>query len=171
VVLTPVADAHVSSAYPDTNFGTAATLYVGSQSTSATGRALFRFDLGAIPPGATLAGASFRAYLVSTSTSPPSLYVEARQILKTWTETGAGSVTWNNQPGTVSIGKTNPVGTALTYYDWEVTGLVQDWRSGVANYGLELMSTTEGTVGWRGFASRESVSPPYPPRLVISYWP
>jgi hypothetical protein len=171
VVLTPVADAYVFSTAADTNYGTAPTLYVGSQTVSATGRALFRFDLGAIPPGATLTGASFHAYLVSTSPSPPSLYVEARQILKPWIEKGTGSVTWNNQPGTASIGKSNGVGTAPAYYDWEVTGLVQDWLSGVANYGLELMSTTEGTVGWRGLASRESVSPPYPPRLVISYWP
>jgi hypothetical protein len=55
---------------------------------------------------------------------------------------------------------------------WDVTGLVQTWVNGAANHGLALMSKNETTLGWRGFASKESsVSPPSPPRLVVSYRP
>ncbi len=45
VTLTAVADAYILSSTATTNYGTAPTLYVGSQSTSPTGRALSRADL------------------------------------------------------------------------------------------------------------------------------
>jgi hypothetical protein len=112
--------------------------------------------------------ADFQAALVQTSTSPPTLDVELKRVNDPWTEAG---VTWNTQPGTASIGKVNGVGVAMDYYDWDVTGLGQDWIDGTANNGLALWSYTEATFGWRGFASRESVSPPSQPRLVVTYQP
>ena len=84
ITLYAVADAYVYSAAPATNYGAATTLYVGSQSTSATGRALFRFDLSAIPAGATVLSASFKAYLVQTSASPATLDVELKRIDAPW---------------------------------------------------------------------------------------
>jgi len=167
VVLTPIADAYISYAARDTNYGTAPTLYVGKSETS-IGRSLFRFDLSSITAGSTVISATFQAYLVATSTTPPWLDVELMQVDDPWKEL---KVTWNTQPGTTSIGKVNGVGTAVGTYDWDVTGLAQSWLDGTANNGLALWSHAETTFGWRGFASRESASPPSPPRLTIAYRP
>jgi len=168
VILTPVADAYIYSAAPTTNYGTATTLYVGSQSTSATGRALFRFDLSVIPTGATLLNADFQAALVQTSSSPATLDVELKRIDTSWQE---DEVTWSTSLSYTGANNVTGVGTALGYYSWEVTSLVQTWVNGATNNGLALMSKNESTLGWRGFASRESVSPPSPPRLVVTYRP
>ncbi len=167
IILPPIADAYISYAAPGTNYGTAPTLYAGKNETS-IGRSLFQFALSGIPAGSTVISATFQAYLVASSTTPPSLDVELKRVNDPWTEAG---VTWNKQPGTTSIGKVNGVGAAMGYYDWDVTGLVQDWIDGTTNNGLALWSYPETTFGWRGFASRESVSPPSPPRLVITYRP
>ncbi|MGD8966322.1 MAG: DNRLRE domain-containing protein, partial [Anaerolineae bacterium] len=167
VVLNPVADAYVSYAAPDTNYGAAATLYVGKSETT-IGRSLFQFDLSDIPAGSTVISASFEAYLLAFSTSPPLLDVELKQVDDPWVEL---KVTWNTQPGTASIGKVNGVGVAMGTYDWDVAGLVQGWLDGTANHGLALWSDKESIFGWRGFASLQSVSPPSPPRLAIAYRP
>jgi hypothetical protein len=168
VSLPIIADSYVYSAAPSTNYGAATTLYVGSQSTSAIGRALFRFDLGSIPVGATVLSASFQAYLVQTSSSPATLDVELKRIDAPWQEM---IVTWSTQPGYTGANNVLSVGMTLGYYSWDVTSLVQTWVSGATNNGLALMSKNESTIGWRGFASRESTSPPNPPRLVITYRP
>jgi hypothetical protein len=167
ITLNPVADAYVYSASPTTNYGTAPTLYVGSQSTSATGRALLRFDLSSIPAGSTVQSASFQAYLVQTSSSPATLDVELKRIDAPWQE---GTVTWNTQPGYTGANNVIGVGKTMGYYSWDVASLVQTWVNGNPNYGLALMSKNESTLGWRGFASRESTAPPpNPPRPVVTY--
>jgi hypothetical protein len=166
ITLYAVADAYVYSAAPTTNYGTASTLYVGSQSASAIGRALFLFDLSTIPAGATVQSASFQAYLTQTSSSPTTLDVELKRIDAPWQEM---AVTWNTQPGYTGANNVIGVGKTPAYYSWDVTSLVQTWVNGTPNRGLALMSKNESTLGWRGFASRESTSPPNPPRLVINY--
>jgi len=166
VSLPIIADSYVYSAAPTTNYGSAPTLYVGSQSTSATGRALFRFDLSAIPAGATVLSASFEAYLVQASSSPPTLDVELKRVDAPWQEM---VVVWNTQPGYTGANNVIGVGTGLAYYSWDVTSLVQTWVNGAADNGLALLSKNETTIGWRGFASRESTPPPNPPRLMVTY--
>jgi len=169
ITLTPVADAYILSSSASTNYGTATTLYVGSQTTSSTGRALFRFDLKAIPAGATVQSATFQAYLMQSSPSPALLDVELKRIDALWQEM---IVTWASQPGYTGANNVEGIDTTPGYYEWDVTSLVQTWVNGNPNNGLALMSKNEGTViGWRGFASKESVSPSSPPRLVVTYRP
>ena len=165
LVLTPVADAYVSSADPTTNYGSAPVLYVGRTGSTQIGRALFRFDLSSLPAGATVLSATFQANLVSNPVPPPTMTVELKRIVTSW---GELSVTWNNQP---TYTGSNPliVGPALGYYDWDVLALVQAWRSGTPNYGLALLSQDEAISAYRGFASKEHGGPP--PRLVIIYEP
>ena len=164
--LNPVADAYVYSAAPATNYGAAPTLYVGSQSTSATGRALFRFDLSSIPAGAMVQSATFQTYVVQSSSSPTTLDVELKRVDASWQEM---VVSWNTQPGYTGANNVLGVGKSLGYYSWDVTSLVQTWVNGAPNRGLALMSKNETTLGWRGFTSRESTSPLNPPRLVLDY--
>lgn len=168
VVLAPVADTYVYSAAPTTNYGAAATLYVGSQSASAVGRALFRFDLSGIPSGATVQSAVFQAYLAQTSASPALLDVELKRSDASWQEM---TVIWASQPPYTGAANVLGVGLAPGYYEWNVASLVQTWVGGAANNGLALVSKNESAIGWRGFASRESSAPPDPPRLVVVYRP
>lgn len=122
VTLDAVVDAYVYSANPAANYGAATTLYVGSQSTSATGRALFRFDLSSIPAGATVLSASFQAYLAQTSSSPAILDVELKRIDAPWQEM---VVAWSTQPGYTGANNVIGVGTTLSYTSWDVTSLAQ----------------------------------------------
>jgi opacity protein-like surface antigen len=165
ITLLPVADAYISSANPSQNYGTVTILYAGSLTSGSIERALFRFELGSIPPGSIVENASFQAYLVKGSPSPAVLDVELKRVDVSWDE---GSVTWKTLLTYTGASLVLGVGTASAYYAWDVTGLVQSWVAGAPNRGLALMSKNEGTPGYRGFASRESVSPAYPPRLIIT---
>jgi hypothetical protein len=166
VSLTPVADTYIYSSTPTTNYGSATTLYSGNQSASATGRALFRFYLSGIPTGATVTSASFRASLAQTSATAASLNIELRRIDTAWQE---ATVNWSTPLSYTGANNVTGVGTAPGYYSWNVTGLVQAWVNGGANNGLALISQSEGTLGWRGFLSRESAVSK--PALVITYQP
>jgi hypothetical protein len=165
--LAPVADTYIYSTAPTTNYGSATTLIVGTQS-AGTGRALFRFNLSAIPSGATVLSASFNAYVVSGSTTPVTQDVELKRIDTAWVES---SVVWGAPLTYTGASNVLGVGTAASYATWDVTSLVQWWVNGNTNNGLALMSKNEAIVGWRGFASKESTSPLNPPWLNISYRP
>jgi hypothetical protein len=139
-----VADAYIYSANPTQNYGSATDLYVGSQTASTANRALFRFDLSSLPTDAIVDSASFQAYLTLSGT-PATLSVSVHRINVDWAES---SVNWSNQPPVTSIDKSNGVGTTPQYYGWDVMDLAQTWvENPAANFGLELRSETEGTVG------------------------
>jgi len=96
------------------------------------------------------------------------LDVELKRIDVPWQEM---IVTWNTPLGYTGANNVTGVGLAPGYASWDVTSLVQSWVSGATNHGLALMSKNESTLGWRGFASKESASPPNPPWLVVIYRP
>ena len=163
----PVADSYVYSASPTQTHGSDTILYVGSPSAGAAERALFRFDLSSLPTDAVVDSAVFRAYMTQAPSSPPMvLNIGVYRITAAWSEP---SVHWSNQPPAASIGKSTGVSMTLQYYDWDIADLAQVWVSSPgSNFGLELCSESEGTFGWRGFASREN-SPATRPQLVIEY--
>ena len=167
LALTPVADAYIASNTPTTNYGGAALLYTGNLS-GTVGRSLYRFDLSAIPLGATVLSAGFQVYRVQGSAAPATQDVELKRIDTAWTE---GTVNWNTALGYTGANNVLGVDAAPAYYTWDVTSLVQTWVNGSANNGLALHSKNEAIAGWRGFASRESVAPANPPKLLISYRP
>lgn len=161
-----IADTYIYSASPTQTHGSATMLYVGSQTTGDAGRALFRFNLASLPTNAIVDSATFQTYMSSTSSIPPVLSVGVYRINAEWAE---HAVHWVNQPPAVPIGAVAGVSKTLQYYAWEVAALAQVWVNNPAsNFGLELRSETEGTVGWRGFASREAVLA-IRPQLVIEY--
>ena len=166
-----VADAYISVVAPMANYGSAPTLGVGRQSERTLDRSLLRFDLSSVPAEATVLSASFRAYLVQSSSTPPTLNVELKQINTAWEEM---TVTWNTPLDYTGMDNVLAVGMAAGYYSWDVTSLVQTWLSSDAgsNYGLALWSEDEDLLGWRGFASKENtLDPPQPPQLDVTYLP
>lgn len=167
ILLTPIADAYIRSDTPTINYGSAPTLFVGTQFVTMTARSLYRFDLSSIPAGATIVTATFQSF--ATVFSPPpttTMDIELKRIDVAWTE---ATVNWLT-PLTYT-GANNVVGVGLTptYYSWDVTSLVQTWVNGAVNHGLALSSKNEALIIYRGFNSKESGGPP--PRLLISYQP
>jgi len=167
ILLTPIADAYIRSDTPTLNYGSAPTLFVGTQFVTLTARSLYHFDLSAIPAGATIVSATFQSF--ATVFSPPpttTVDIELVRVDATWSEM---TVNWLT-PLTYT-GANNVVGVGLTpaYYSWDVTSLIQTWVDGAVNNGLALISKNELWLVYRGFNSKESGGPP--PRLLISYRP
>jgi 2',3'-cyclic-nucleotide 2'-phosphodiesterase (5'-nucleotidase family) len=130
--LAPVADAQVASGRPDTNYGTTTNIYLQS---SASGygneRGWLRFDLSAIPAGATIASASLDLWCWKAS--GPVLDTEVHGgDSDAWLEAGAGAITWNNQPtfGGVLATQTLAATSANLWYSWDVSAFVaQKWAA------------------------------------------
>ena len=57
-----------------------------------------------------------------------------------------------------------------TWSYWTLTGMVQDWADGAANYGIQLRSADEADSGsWRRFRSANYTTGGYAPKLVVNY--
>jgi hypothetical protein len=166
-MLTPIADAYIRSDTPTINYGSAPTLFVGTQFVTLTTRSLYRFDLSSIPAGATIVSATFQSFATVFSPLPTTTVdIELVRVDATWSEM---TVNWLT-PLTYT-GANNVLGVGLTpsYYSWNVTSLVQTWVAGALNHGLALLNKNEAWLVYRGFNSKESGGPP--PRLLISYRP
>jgi len=136
------ADSYVYSVSPTQTHGSDTILYVGSPSSGAAERALFRFDLSSLPTDAIVDSAVFRAYMTQAPSSPPLvLNIGVYRITAAWNEP---SVHWSNQPPAASIGKSTGVSMTVQYYDWDIPDLAQVWVSNPGNnFGLELRSESD----------------------------
>jgi hypothetical protein len=78
-------------------------------------------------------------------------------------------VTWASQPLPGNVYAATDVGTAMTWYRWEVTELVEAWANEtLANYGVVIIGDERVQERERAFHSRETATGYYP-RLVIDY--
>lgn len=91
--LTPVADTTLRSSVPDVNLGGDSALLVGVSAIEPfiINRALLKFDLAALPPDATVTGATLTLKVTRTSQAPASY--ELHRVLRAWEEMQA---TWNS---------------------------------------------------------------------------
>jgi hypothetical protein len=79
------------------------------------------------------------------------------------------TVTWNTEPEWTPVDKTTTVGSELTWYDWEITEVVQNWVNGVFdNDGVEIIGDEAVQQRERAFYSRETLTDFYP-RLIVAY--
>ncbi|MHB1318960.1 MAG: Kelch repeat-containing protein [Anaerolineae bacterium] len=167
-VLYAEADATVDSVTPSTNYGSATTLIVSFDS-PATRCVLLRFDLGAIPAGATIVQATLTLRAVSSSGASP-VTVGLYDISTPWTES---TVTWSapwvlDRPDITGYIAETDVGASGTYA-WEgLESAVQYWLAG-PNYGAGLCgSSATGTLAYsRTFDSDESTGTR--PALYVTY--
>lgn len=162
----PVADTFIYGNQPDTNYGDYLYMVEGFQSDTLNPALvpLVRFDLSAIPNGATINFATFGAYL-EASGGWESVTVGLAPLTASWEEM---TVTANNAPAVGAEYATQTVGsTSDTWYTWDVTSLVQEWHAGVTdNYGFALYSGPPSHS--RRFTTREGAQPPY---LLVDYTP
>jgi hypothetical protein len=184
---TAVADASVRQGSATSNFGTATTNNVATQS-GQNRRLYIRFDLTqcnpAIPSSATVRLATLRMYV--TALPVVCRTVDVFRVTATWTES---AITWNNQPfgtainnpasgsavDTFAVG--TPVGcgnrTANTYTTGGVvTSSVASFLAGTqTNFGWMLRDDVEGsaTTYTQTYAAKDLGTAAQAPQLVITY--
>jgi hypothetical protein len=162
--LEPVADTQIASTSPNANFGGTPLLRVGNAL-----RSLLRFDLSALPVGATVTSAVLYLNLDSNGAG---LLTGAYQITADWAE---GTATWANTGGggtfaVLPVATATFSSTAAIWTKWVLPpALIHEWRDGVSpNYGL-LLKPTLVAVGTSISRSRNHPSAAVHPRLVIKY--
>ena len=179
LTLEPTQDTYIKLKDPALNYGVAPQMIVDRESTDLQ-RALLQFDLGAIPPGATLVDAALE---LNCTQIGGRLNIGVYEVLESWSEGGgngtAGAANWNQrQPGlpwTTAGGSHNT--TAEDLYElnstgrhsWDVGALVALWHSGSrTNHGFMVASPDGGGNRTATYDSREGTVPPL---LRISYLP
>jgi 2',3'-cyclic-nucleotide 2'-phosphodiesterase (5'-nucleotidase family) len=179
LTLEPAADAQVASGNPATNYGTTNNLFVQSALTANSSfgdeRSWLRFDLSAIPAGATITSARLDLYQWRTSNgNGGNLVVDLHgSSTDSWVESGTGGITWNSQPAydAVSLGsKTLVAGTAATY-GWDITSFIQAEYAGDKLASMVVKPRTEATANTFTFAfdSREWGTASQRPKLVVEF--
>jgi hypothetical protein len=141
---TIVADASVSAAHPNLNFGALSNLYVGSGNTT-----LIQFDLSSLPAGTTAAqiGHAVLRLYVNRVNAPGAVSIQP--ITSAWGElavTNATTPTLGPASSTVSVTAANQ------YAVIDVTALVQGWLTSGSNFGVALSSATANVL----FDSKEN---------------
>ncbi len=166
------ADAYIASGHPNDNFGSDA-LFLGYNlaggSNYAAQRMLLRFDTeSAIPAGAIINSAALRLHLNFSSPSPDAaMGTVLRRLASPWDEQ---TVTWNTEPVWTDVDDTVFVGSDLTWYEWDVTALVENWATAVyPNNGVEIIGDETIQQRERAFYSRETNTSLYP-ILVVDYF-
>ena len=170
VAIPAEADSYIASGRPNRNFGDEA-LFLGYNNVGdqfGAQRPLLRFDLsGQIPAGAIITDAHVHLRLsFSAPTDDDPMPTVVRNLQSPWDE---NTVTWNTQPTWGDVYTGTAVGSALLWYEWEITELAQSWYDGsLINYGLELIGDEEIQERERAFYSRETTTAYYP-RLLVTY--
>lgn len=107
-------------------------LYTGVSGGGET-QTLVGFDVaGVIPAGAVLTSATFNVFVLY---GDPSVEIRAHNVTAPWDE---ATVTWNNFGGFDPAVIGTMYGDFYTWSQLDVTGLVQGWLNGAANYGFLL---------------------------------
>ncbi len=160
--LYPIADAHVNSASPDTNYGGEKKLYVSSN--SEFNYTYVMFDLSSIPSDANIISANLSLYLASTGGNIYGWPADKIGVYycsdSSWTES---KITWNNKPGFDSTPTDtwsfSIVYTVKVYKSWNVT---KDMRVALPSRKLTqvVRFETKTEFGYAVFSSREGTDKP-----------
>lgn len=172
--VTSVTDAEILQGYPTAGCGSELIMRVGYDDYLGPDgqivRGLVKFNLSAIPPGATINSAELQLFLVESWDYPGrSRTVTTYRVTSPWAE---DIVCWDNAPGIAEAYGSDSV----THSDWrpyifDVTDLVRAWHNGTyVNYGIALRGPEHSgsDSSWKAFATSETI---YPPRLVVDFAP
>jgi len=140
--LYPTADSYVNESQPDTNYGTATTLYVRTD-LGINIRSFLKFDISGLPVGATITLAKLRmnCFAVYDLSSPDS-DVQARRVADdSWLEVDPDGIDWNNQPAFGVVEDTQV--PAVGWVEWTVTPFVVAEFAGDQTVSVCLKCVTE----------------------------
>ena len=177
------ADTYINGWDTLTNYGPYSFLQVNEDGTQ---RALIRFQLMGIPAGATIVSATLSLWaaerqVASTQDGPQ---ISAYRVKRAW---NANQANWDYASADVLWGErgcesrstdrsseasdAQEVLEVERWYDFDITQMVQEWRSAPEeNYGLLLIG--EGSTSSRfKFSSAQYWDPQYYPKLSVSYVP
>ena len=155
-VLNPTADAMVYQGSSATNYGTDTRLLLKRKIGSAITRtAYLKFDLAGVTP-AQAARATLRLYCNTKAFNDVPSVVSVYNTSDSWTEAG---LNWSNAPVAETSNATTDIAAQGTFYEWDVTALVQNALSTgtIANFNLADISASNNTLE---FSSREGANPP-----------
>lgn len=170
VVIPASADTYIASGRPNDNFGSDA-LFLGYNlvgDSYGAQRMLLQFDVdGSVPDGAIINSAMLRLRLsFSSPTNDTAMGTVLRRLASPWTE---HTVTWNTEPTWTAVDDTVFVGSALTWYEWQIRDVVNNWKTDVyPNNGVEIIGDETIQQRERAFYSRETLTSFYP-QLVVDY--
>jgi hypothetical protein len=155
------ADAYVSTAAVNTNYGTQATLNVGGGDT-----AFLQFDLSTLPPGSTAASIAGAQLIFFVDRVGVGGSVDLHAVAAPWTETtpisGSSSI---NPTGFATV----PTTAAGDFAAVDVTSLVQNWIAGTTpNYGIAITAAATELSTQVYIDSKENTTTSHPARLQIN---
>ncbi len=167
VVLEPVADAMVSEWNPDGNYGSTHEFYIDP---FAGEQAYLRFDLGKLPPGAKVTGATLSALAYGGWAYGGDGNVYTTFVADdSW---GEGGITWNNKPAASGA----PLGFWWLWYigDWEQLGTASEPALARAvegeAHGDRAISFRLHSPGYRTrYRSREWFDARQRPKLTVTF--
>ncbi|MGW2618912.1 DNRLRE domain-containing protein [Streptomyces sp. NPDC001500] len=138
-----------------------------------TARSYLKFDTSKFKgKHVTSATMSLYNYYSATcdTTGPATL---AKRVITAW---DSPTVTWGAQPGTTTSSQSSNTGhwggptCSSNWSNWTLTSMVQDWASGIANYGIQLRGADEkDSTTWRRFRSANYTTAGYAPKLSVTY--
>ncbi len=167
-------DTYIDSANA-TNYGTAASLQLGS-----TRNMLFKFNLSAFPAGSRPISARFSIFQNGALLSSTSFY----RMTNDWTEgTGASSpadgATWSTRNGSVAwttpggdyhpagLNSSNVINAIGSWAEFDATDIVAAWLSGqYPNYGVMVKSNSFNSPS---FVSSDNFTSTNRPKIVFNY--
>lgn len=153
-----VSDAAVQLTQPNTNFGTATSLYSGLN--GALRRSVFQADISAVPLGSTVVSATLA---LTTSTVTSAGTVKVHRTSSTWAE---NTVNWANLVFASNVDASTSVSSVGTA-SFDLTALAQQWLNGTyPNQGITL---EEDSSGGATFRSSEYVTVSARPKLTLCY--
>ena len=167
-----LSNAEIIQGYPAAGCSTEVEMHVGYddylEPDGQITRGLLKFGLSAMPAGAVVNSVQLQVYLVSSwDYAGRSRTITTYRISSAWLE---DRVNWNSAPALAeSYGAASVTHGSWGWYSFNVTSLVNGWRSGQwPNYGLALRGpeNSGSDSSWKAFATGATV---YPPRLVINY--
>ncbi|KYG02602.1 hypothetical protein BE21_00370 [Sorangium cellulosum] len=154
-VLGDVYNAEIWSLAPSYHVPTPFEVNTGYSSTVGEKRALFGFELGAIPASSLVTSAKF--YVLTYSSTAQT--VRAHRVLAPWSE---ADVTWNNLGGIDPTFFTSFESGGSAWRELDLTELVQEWVSGVSpNHGILLEEDENGKTSYRGSAHTDLSQRPF----------
>ena len=137
-------DAGVSSAVPESNYGTQDFSFIGSLGTTII-RLYIQFDLSSVPNDAIITDADLKLYQDS-SWGTNNYSIGLYKVASDWDES---TIDWDPQPTSSADAEiiSNITALATTWKSWDIDTLVQGWLDGtITNYGMVLKDTDEVSV-------------------------
>jgi hypothetical protein len=157
-----IADAHLSTAAPATNYGALPQLSVGGGSI-----ALINFDLGTLPPALNSDAIAKATLILYVNRVAHAGRLNVAPVMGPWTES---LVTFSTQPALGAVIATSDVlnqGNSVVRID--ITAQVKAWMdSSFTAYGLSVSANSSGP-GLFFLDSKESVSTSHPAYIEVSF--